>query len=241
MYIPAKIEKTISSSTYMPQKVFVDFNATYVPLKAYGLADRLQIKQLTDDQVEKLTTQLTDYTNVPIKHLQEKLQRINTDYPWEMPTWGMVLITIGGTIFSLLKLILIVWCCYKCQMQKASAKASVVTIGTPVRPNRKGRVPANTDVGKASASRTTSSASTSKGTVSSKALPPVPYTMTSLMRAIRSPFKKTDKATPTVRYDATSEAIDITITPEILEEARQQLEEEGVVFHKKSASKTKRT
>jgi DNA-binding transcriptional regulator YhcF (GntR family) len=59
---------------------------------------------------------------------------------------------------------------------------------------------------------------------------------------MHSPFKKTDKTTPAVRYDASTDAVDVTITPEILEEARQQLEEEGVVFHKhkKSTSKTPR-
>jgi hypothetical protein len=58
-----------------------------------------------------------------------------------------------------------------------------------------------------------------------------------------SPFKKTSKTTPAVRYDASTDAVDVTITPEILEEARQQLEKEGVVFHKhkKSTSKTQRT
>jgi hypothetical protein len=226
LYIPANIEKTLATPVYAPQKHFVDFDNKYVPLTSYGLADRLNITQLTDEQINKLTTKLTDYTDVPIQHLKTTLQQIDTDYPWEMPTWMLILVAIGGTIISIIKIVIIAWCCYLCQVRKAKAKATKISIGEPPKPQKRGL-----------AARLSGAASSSSKTVSTSvgALPgshkqstPLPVILEDEpSRTPTTGTPKVSKRAHTARYDRKSDSVTVEITPAILKQAQQELEKEG--------------
>jgi hypothetical protein len=129
IFIPARSSLTLISKTLANMRLFVGFNQTYINITAYGLADRLNLTRLSSEKLEELSHKLPTYGPLPVTHLKERIKMIDEDYPKAFPQWLTLLLAILGCFFGTLKVIFIVWCCYRCQIRKAKARATVISTG----------------------------------------------------------------------------------------------------------------
>ena len=62
----------------------------------------------TNDSIVTAIPDIPDIKNTTIMALNQQLTNISTDYPWELPLWSKILITI---VLTLLTVVLLIMCC----------------------------------------------------------------------------------------------------------------------------------
>ena len=115
--IPAYMEMTKDLSLKRSVKErFLGFNKTYVPLTEFRAFDQVfPFQHVPEEKLQKLGLKLPDIPLITKDQIPGKLEQIDENYPWVMPSWLTILITILGTIISLLALAGITYVCYLCK------------------------------------------------------------------------------------------------------------------------------
>ena len=123
-YIPASttIEVEVSQDEVMGKR-FLGFQETYVPLTQWHAFENLTFPQLTPEQVNKLTTHLSEDDEIPMPDMIKQFDKLDPSiyeegfFSWDkIKTW--VIIGVVGTVL-LLVLFLVLWCALRRKAGKA--------------------------------------------------------------------------------------------------------------------------
>ena len=97
VHIPARVELANNDPTLDLHKHFLGFNLTYKNVIDYKLMHSLNATNLTLAQHEKLSLKLPNYSKVNYDLLKKQILQSDENYPFSMPNWLTVLITMPGT------------------------------------------------------------------------------------------------------------------------------------------------
>ena len=97
-YLPARSSLSKEVDSRKMGSRITNFTLEYKDLYDFALIRGLQIPNLTTDELTKLATEIPEMQEVTIHSLNSKLREINRNYPWSMPDWLKVLLTITSTI-----------------------------------------------------------------------------------------------------------------------------------------------
>lgn len=78
-------------------KRFLGFQKSYVNITDFRLIRESRISNMTEAELDRLSLRLPPIKDLPVLEL-DNLEQIDTDYPYSVPTWLIVLITILVTI-----------------------------------------------------------------------------------------------------------------------------------------------
>ena len=78
------------------------------------------ITKLTLEQLDTLAYDLPPVHNIPLRNVTSMLKPINKNYPFIFPTYGYVLLTIGGTTLT----IMVIGILYYAKNKRARAAAA---------------------------------------------------------------------------------------------------------------------
>ena len=73
----------------------------------FALIKGLQIPNLTTDELTKLAIEMPEIQEVTIHSLKTKLKEINRNYPWLMPDWLKIVLTVTSTIIGIVFVVVI--------------------------------------------------------------------------------------------------------------------------------------
>ena len=118
--IPAKSELTNTVEIEERANFFFGFNENYTNIEAYGAWVHLEITELTEEQKEKLAIKLTELPPMTYTHLNKKLQELDYDYPWSVPSKVVLFVLIACAILGVLAFMACLW---KANKMKAGYKA----------------------------------------------------------------------------------------------------------------------
>ena len=68
----------------------------------FTLIGVINIPPLTKDELKELTTNIPEMAEVTVHTLSNKLQEINSNYPYTMPDWLKIMLTITSTIIAII-------------------------------------------------------------------------------------------------------------------------------------------
>ena len=75
----------------------------------------LSLTNLTDEELAKVAKKFPEIMDVTLPMLNDTLNKINENYPIEFPLWGIIAMTVVGTI-----LVIIIVICMMCRHGKLS-------------------------------------------------------------------------------------------------------------------------
>ena len=108
-YLPARnsLSKEVDSSKIGNR--FTNFTLEYRDIYDFALIKRLQIPNLTTNEVTKLAVEIPKMKHVTIHSLNAKLRKINKTYPWSMPDWLKIILTITSTIIGTVFIVILIY------------------------------------------------------------------------------------------------------------------------------------
>ena len=71
------------------------------------------ITKLTQEQLDTLAYDLLPVRNIPFRNVTSMLKPIDKHYPFIFPTYGYVLLTIGGTTLTIMVISILYYAKYK--------------------------------------------------------------------------------------------------------------------------------
>lgn len=111
----------------MIEERFFNYNLQYTSLKNFHLTQVFKLTTLSPDQIDQLAHDLPPIKRIPMKNISTLMQAIDKDYPFEMPIYGYVLITMAVTTLIILIVGIILYVRYK---------RAKVSSNTPTRTHR---------------------------------------------------------------------------------------------------------
>lgn len=102
---------------------FFNFQAEYTKIPNFFLMNVLNITRLTDEELDRLANDLPPLKRIPVKNVSALLVPIDRNYPFVMPTYAYVLVTIGGTVVVML--VIGVYCYVRYKRAKAKREPIV--------------------------------------------------------------------------------------------------------------------
>ena len=91
------------------------FKLRYSEINDFTAVKMLKLEKLSPEQLQKLVHQIPEISNVPFQTVNDTIQEINENYPYVMPDWLKMTLTILGTIVMI---IIIVVICYLKHVQR---------------------------------------------------------------------------------------------------------------------------
>ena len=108
--IPAytKIE-SVQNETF--ERLYEGFNRTFIPLKDFRMLQEIPIPGVDETNLRFKAEQLPPMKNVLQGRIIAALEQIDNEYPFSMPEWLVVLLSIFGTISAITFILLLACCC----------------------------------------------------------------------------------------------------------------------------------
>ena len=85
----------------------------YQKIKDFTIISNTPVEKLTPQQLESKASYIPEMENISLDIFNTTLTEINKEYPWQMPTWLKIAITVGITIF----IIGMIVGCYVCRVR----------------------------------------------------------------------------------------------------------------------------
>ena len=79
---------------------FTNFALEYKDVYDFAIIKELQIPNLTTGELTKLAMEISKIKELMIHSLNIKLRKINRNYPWSLPDWLKIVLTITSTIIG---------------------------------------------------------------------------------------------------------------------------------------------
>ena len=101
---------------------FFNYDVKYTSIPNFFVMNVFSITQLSEDKLNELALDLPPIRAIPMRNISALLTPIDKNYPFTMPIYGYVLITIGGTSV----IIMIIGLIYYAKFRRAKAAAKPV-------------------------------------------------------------------------------------------------------------------
>ena len=85
------------------------FNLNYTDVSDFTLVRDIQIPPLTKKELEKSATNMMKMVEVTVKSLSTKLKNIHRNYPFLMPDWLKIMLTVTCTVVIIIVIALIIY------------------------------------------------------------------------------------------------------------------------------------
>ena len=105
------IKEKLNQSLIMDK--FFNYDLKYTSIPNFFLMNTFNITKLTQKQLDTLAYDLLPVRNIPLRNVISMLKPINKNYPFIFPTYGPVLLTIGGTTLTIMVIGILYYAKYK--------------------------------------------------------------------------------------------------------------------------------
>ena len=105
------IKEKLNQSLIMDR--FFNYDLKYTSIPNFFLMNTFNITKLTQEQLDTLAYDLPPVCNIPLRNVTSMLKPINKNYPFIFPTYGYVLLTIGGTTLTIMVIGILYYAKYK--------------------------------------------------------------------------------------------------------------------------------
>ena len=95
--IPSGNQMSEKKNGCLIQQRFFNYDAEYSAIPNFFLMQTFNITQLTSEEIDALSNDLPIIDKIHIHNVMRMLKNINKNYPFTLPTYRYVLISIGGT------------------------------------------------------------------------------------------------------------------------------------------------
>ena len=75
----------------------------------FTLVRDINILPLTKDELERVATNIPEMAEVPVHMLSNKLQEINSNYPYTMPDWLKIMLTVTYFIIAIIVVVVVIY------------------------------------------------------------------------------------------------------------------------------------
>ena len=75
----------------------------------FTLIRDINISPLTKDEWKELATNIPEMVEVTVQTLSNKLQEINSSYPYAMPDWLKIMLTVTSTIIAIIVIVVAIY------------------------------------------------------------------------------------------------------------------------------------
>ena len=108
-FLPARnsLSKEISSRKLGNQPTIFDLDYTDVP--DFTLVRDIKIPALAEKELENFATNIPEMMEVTAESLSTKLQEINRNYPYVMPDWLKIMLTVTSTVIATIVIAVIIY------------------------------------------------------------------------------------------------------------------------------------
>ena len=108
-YLPARnsLSKEVDSRKIGSKLTY--FTLEYKYVYDFAIIRGLQIPNLTTAELTKLATEIPKMQEITIHSLYTNLRDINRNYPWLMPDWLKIVLTITSTIIGIVFMVVVLY------------------------------------------------------------------------------------------------------------------------------------
>ena len=85
----------------------------YQKIQNFTIVSNTPIEKLTPQQLESKASYIPEMENINLDKFNTTMTEINEEYPWQMPVWLKIILTVGITIFIIGAMI----GCYMCRVR----------------------------------------------------------------------------------------------------------------------------
>ena len=85
----------------------------YQKIQDFTIISNTPIEKLTPQQLESKASYIPEMQNISLTKFNTTMTKINEEYPWQMPVWLKIILTVGITIFIIGAMI----GCYMCRVK----------------------------------------------------------------------------------------------------------------------------
>ena len=85
----------------------------YQKIQDFTIISNTPIEKLTPQQLESKASYIPEMENISLDKFNTTMTEINKEYPWQMPVWLKIILTVGITIFIIGAMI----GCYVCRVK----------------------------------------------------------------------------------------------------------------------------
>ena len=86
-----------------------NFDLDYTDISDFTLVRDIKIPPLTEKELENLATNIPKMVEVTVQSLSTKLQDINRNYPYTMPDWLKIMLTVTYTVIAITIIAVIIY------------------------------------------------------------------------------------------------------------------------------------
>jgi hypothetical protein len=122
--LPSGNEMKETNERNLIEARFFNYELNYTSISNFFLTNTFNLTKLTPTELDALANDLPPLKQVSMKNISALMVPIDKNYPFTMPIYGYVLLTIGGTIVVILVLGVFYYMKYK--RAKAAAKNSPI-------------------------------------------------------------------------------------------------------------------
>ena len=108
-FLPARnsLSKEISSRKLGNQPT--NFDLDYTDVSDFPLVRDIKIPPLTEKEFENLVTTIPKMAAVSVQSWSTNLQEINRNYPYIMPDWLKIMLTVTSTVIAIIFMVVIIY------------------------------------------------------------------------------------------------------------------------------------
>ncbi len=99
--IPAYTEQSMTRELKPPKQRFLNLSEMHVDLMDLHLFQGPVFAKLSQIDLEAMSIELKPMENIPIEEIPVQLAQINKEYPYSMPQWLVILLSVVSTIIGL--------------------------------------------------------------------------------------------------------------------------------------------
>ena len=108
-FLPARNSLCKEIGSRRPENQPSNFNPDYTDVSDFTLIRDINIPPLTKDELKELATNIPEMEEVTVHTLSNKLQDININYPYTMPDWLKIMLTITSTIIAIIVIVVVIY------------------------------------------------------------------------------------------------------------------------------------
>ena len=109
MLIPARNTVTKENKLDLSIAPSENFHLQYDEITDFRALKYLDIHKLTEAEIDKLAKHLPEVSAITSPILKEEIAKINTNYPYMLPDWLKMILTIMGTLISIIIVVTILY------------------------------------------------------------------------------------------------------------------------------------
>ena len=113
IYIPAKLELTMTMQSLTRSQFFLDYNFKYLKMFSFVVFHEMSFAQLTPQEITKLQSKVDTLEPMKIAPFNKKFKLIHENYPLTLPPWAILGGQIVSGAFILTEKSLMAWFCLK--------------------------------------------------------------------------------------------------------------------------------